>query len=147
MTDVVEPNTGVPGGREHAAGQPAGPAWEAPTLTPPPPQPPSGRHHGHGSGGGDGHGDGQPPSATIVRKPDPVTSVARLGLVVALIVALGVAYSWWVVVFVLVLVVVIFLHELGHFMTARWAGMKVTEFFLGFGPRIFSFRKGDVEYG
>ena len=29
----------------------------------------------------------------------------------------------------------IFLHELGHFLTAKWAGMKVTEFFLGFGPR------------
>ena len=31
----------------------------------------------------------------------------------------------------------IFLHELGHYLTARRAGMKVTEFFLGFGPRIW----------
>ena len=34
----------------------------------------------------------------------------------------------------------IFLHELGHYLTAKWAGMKVTEFFIGFGPRIWSFR-------
>ncbi|MFV0526388.1 MAG: M50 family metallopeptidase [Acidimicrobiales bacterium] len=45
------------------------------------------------------------------------------------------------------LMVMIFLHELGHFMTARWTGMKVTQFFLFMGPRIFSFRRGEVEYG
>ncbi len=45
------------------------------------------------------------------------------------------------------LLVMIFLHELGHFMTARWTGMKATEFFLGFGPRIFSFRRGETTYG
>ena len=41
----------------------------------------------------------------------------------------------------------IFLHELGHYLTAKWAGMKVTEFFLGFGPRLWSFRRGETEYG
>ena len=41
----------------------------------------------------------------------------------------------------------IFLHELGHYMTARWTGMKVTEFFLGFGPRIWSFQRGETEFG
>lgn len=45
------------------------------------------------------------------------------------------------------LVVMIFLHELGHFATARWTGMKATEFFLGFGPRIFSFTRGETTYG
>ena len=45
------------------------------------------------------------------------------------------------------LVVMIFLHELGHFLTAKAAGMKVTEFFIGFGPRIWSFRRGETEYG
>ena len=35
---------------------------------------------------------------------------------------------------VLGVVVMIFLHELGHFVTAKWSGMKVTEFFIGFGP-------------
>jgi membrane-associated protease RseP (regulator of RpoE activity) len=41
----------------------------------------------------------------------------------------------------------VFFHELGHYLTAKWAGMKVTEFFIGFGPRIWSFRRGETEYG
>ena len=41
----------------------------------------------------------------------------------------------------------IMLHELGHFLTAKWAGMKVTEFFVGFGRRLWSVRKGETEYG
>ncbi len=45
------------------------------------------------------------------------------------------------------LMVMIFLHELGHFMTARCTGMKATQFFLFMGPRIFSFRRGETEYG
>ncbi len=45
------------------------------------------------------------------------------------------------------IVVMIFMHELGHYLTAKAAGMKVTEFFLGFGPRIWSFRRGETEYG
>lgn len=38
-------------------------------------------------------------------------------------------------------------HELGHFVAAKATGMKVTEFFIGFGPRIWSFRRGETEYG
>lgn len=45
------------------------------------------------------------------------------------------------------LIVMIFLHELGHFMTARWTGMKATQFFLFMGPRLWSFRRGETEYG
>ena len=45
------------------------------------------------------------------------------------------------------LVVMIFLHELGHYLTARWTGMKVTQFFLFMGPRIWSFQRGETEYG
>jgi membrane-associated protease RseP (regulator of RpoE activity) len=41
----------------------------------------------------------------------------------------------------------IMLHELGHFLTAKRAGMKVTEFFVGFGPRVWSFTRGETEYG
>ena len=41
----------------------------------------------------------------------------------------------------------IFLHELGHFMTAKWTGMKPTDFFIGFGPTIVSWRRGEVTYG
>src|SRR2546421_10982618 len=48
---------------------------------------------------------------------------------------------------VIAIVVMIMLHELGHFATAKWAGMKVTEYFLGFGPRLWSIRRGETEYG
>jgi membrane-associated protease RseP (regulator of RpoE activity) len=45
------------------------------------------------------------------------------------------------------IVALIMLHEAGHYYTAKRAGMKVTEFFLGFGPRVWSFRRGETEYG
>ena len=48
---------------------------------------------------------------------------------------------------VLGILVMIFLHELGHFMTARWTGMKATQFFLFMGPRLWSFQRGETEYG
>jgi membrane-associated protease RseP (regulator of RpoE activity) len=38
-------------------------------------------------------------------------------------------------------------HEGGHYFAAKATGMKVTEFFIGFGPRIWSFRRGETEYG
>ncbi len=81
--------------------------------------------------------------------PSPGQSPAYLPLaiVMALLLAIGVFGSWWAFLIVVALIVCVFLHELGHFLTARRAGMKVTEFFLGFGPRIWSFRRGEVEYG
>jgi membrane-associated protease RseP (regulator of RpoE activity) len=45
------------------------------------------------------------------------------------------------------IVALIMLHEAGHYFTAKRAGMKMTEFFLGFGPRVWSFRRGETEYG
>ena len=51
------------------------------------------------------------------------------------------------VIVVLSLVAMLFLHELAHYLAARKAGMKVTEFFIGFGPKIWSFKKGETEYG
>src|SRR3954469_11050057 len=39
------------------------------------------------------------------------------------------------------------LHEAGHMITAKRLGMKVTRYFVGFGPTIFSFRRGETEYG
>ena len=41
---------------------------------------------------------------------------------------------------------VIFIHELGHFLFAKWAGVKVDVFSIGFGPRIFTRRIGETEY-
>jgi regulator of sigma E protease len=40
----------------------------------------------------------------------------------------------------------IFVHELGHFLAARWRGVHVERFSIGFGPKIFSWRRHDVEY-
>lgn len=48
---------------------------------------------------------------------------------------------------IVAVMVMIMLHEFGHFIMAKRAGMKVTEFFLGFGPRLWSVRKGETEYG
>lgn len=49
--------------------------------------------------------------------------------------------------FVLALLLSIVLHEAGHMWCARWSGGKVTEFFVGFGPKLWSFRRGETEYG
>ena len=49
--------------------------------------------------------------------------------------------------FVIALLVSIVLHEAGHMWCARWSGGKVTEFFVGFGPRLWSFTRGETEYG
>jgi membrane-associated protease RseP (regulator of RpoE activity) len=49
--------------------------------------------------------------------------------------------------FVVALLLSVMVHEFGHYITARKFNMKVTEFFLGFGRRIWSFRKGETEYG
>src|SRR5579872_5431191 len=46
-----------------------------------------------------------------------------------------------------VIAAVILLHELGHFVAAKLTGMKVTEFFVGFGPKLWSTQKGETEYG
>jgi regulator of sigma E protease len=48
--------------------------------------------------------------------------------------------------FLFVLGVLIFVHELGHFMMARRLGVRVLTFSLGFGPKILKFRRGDTEY-
>ncbi len=51
-----------------------------------------------------------------------------------------------VIIFLIVLAVLIFVHELGHFLVAIWSGIRVDAFALGFGPKIFSYKKGETEY-
>ena len=48
--------------------------------------------------------------------------------------------------FVILLGVLIFIHELGHFLAARYFGVKVEVFSLGFGPKILKYKKGDTLY-
>lgn len=70
----------------------------------------------------------------------------RLALLLLALAGIGYLNPWMLLV-IAALVVMIFLHELGHYVMARRADMKVTEFFLFFGPRIWSFRRGETEYG
>ena len=72
------------------------------------------------------------------------TLLVGLALLVALL-------TWWagwalpVVLFAIVLMVMG--HEFGHFITAKRAGMKVTDFFVGFGPVVWSMTRGETRYG
>ena len=52
----------------------------------------------------------------------------------------------WLI-FLVALLFSVMLHESGHFMTAKKFGMKATQFFVGFGPTLWSFRRGETEYG
>jgi len=73
-----------------------------------------------------------------------LTAVAAL-----LLLAYGLVFPTQVAIVgvVLTLPLIIMLHEAGHFFTAKRTGMKVTEFFVGFGPRIWSVKRGETEYG
>lgn len=87
--------------------------------------------------------EGTPVSNTEESGTHPV----RLLVMVALLAFLFLRVGWSLPVVIIGVVVMIFLHELGHYLAAKWGGMKVTEFFIGFGPKIWSFRKGETEYG
>lgn len=75
----------------------------------------------------------------------PQGRVAGIAMLMAL--AVLAVRSPWTFVFVLGLLLSVFLHEVGHFWTARRTGMKATQFFMGFGPRVWGFRRGETEYG
>jgi membrane-associated protease RseP (regulator of RpoE activity) len=83
-----------------------------------------------------------PPVETGKAVRGAIIAAVALALIIAL------RPSAWVTIAIVVgLILTIMLHEFGHFLMAKRAGMKVTEFFLGFGPRIWSFRRGETEYG
>jgi membrane-associated protease RseP (regulator of RpoE activity) len=52
----------------------------------------------------------------------------------------------WVI-FLVALLFSVMLHETGHFVVAKWFGMKATRYFVGFGPTIWSTWRGETEYG
>ena len=52
-----------------------------------------------------------------------------------------------VVIFIISILLSIGLHEFGHFITAKKFGIKVDQFFIGFGPSLWSVKKGETEYG
>ena len=85
-----------------------------------------------------------------VESPDSpeVAPTGRLTGLVMLALLVWLAFvNIWTFVFVVGLLISVFLHEVGHFSTARWTGMKATQFFMGFGPRVWSRTRGEVEYG
>ena len=73
-------------------------------------------------------------------------AVIGIGVLLGLLVWLALV-NIWTFVFLVGLLASIFLHEVGHFVTARWSDIKVTQFFMGMGPRLWSFKRGEVEYG
>ncbi len=55
--------------------------------------------------------------------------------------------SWWFYLAAIpVFVLVVMIHELGHFATAKWSGIYVEEFALGFPPRLIGFKRGETIY-
>lgn len=97
------------------------------------------------SGGGE-VGVEPPPDTPI--GPNRRGALLRLLIVVAAGVAAAVVFHLvTLLVVIFAIVAMIMLHEGGHFATAKWAHMKVTEYFLGFGPRVWSVRFGETEYG
>ena len=83
--------------------------------------------------------------------PSPMSgraAAARLLLGVGAVSALFVVMGWGtLLLIILAIIAMVLLHEFGHYITAKRSGMKVTEFFVGFGPRLWSVRKGETEYG
>jgi membrane-associated protease RseP (regulator of RpoE activity) len=74
--------------------------------------------------------------------------VARLAVVIAAMVALFVASGLSALLIVIgIIIVMVMVHELGHFATAKWSKMLVTQYFVGFGPTLWSIRRGETEYG
>jgi membrane-associated protease RseP (regulator of RpoE activity) len=90
-------------------------------------------------------GSRRPPGST---PPSQRTALYQLVAVILVIIAAAVVlHEVAVLVVIAALIAMIMVHELGHFVVAKRSGMKVTEFFLGFGPRLWSVRRGETEYG
>ena len=52
-----------------------------------------------------------------------------------------------IVAFFIALLAIILIHEFGHYLLARKFGFRVLEYFVGFGPKLWSIRRGEIEYG
>jgi membrane-associated protease RseP (regulator of RpoE activity) len=114
---------------------------QTPILPPaaPPPPPPAAPPETPGGSPAPG------PTGTPTR---PAWALLRLAAVLALIVGVFLLLGLGDLLLVIaVIIVMVMVHELGHFATAKWAGMKVTQYFVGFGPPLWSVRRGETEYG
>ncbi len=92
---------------------------------------------------GSGGAAGDPPA-----QRSTAWAIARLAVVAAVVAAVLLLAGLGTLLLVIVaLVIIVVFHELGHYLTAKASHMKVTEFFIGFGPRLWSVRRGETEYG
>jgi membrane-associated protease RseP (regulator of RpoE activity) len=87
---------------------------------------------------------GQPPTPPGGSRGQVARLLAAIAIIAVVFIAAG---QGDLLLFIVAIIVIVMLHELGHFATAKWAGMKVTEYFVGFGPRLWSVRRGETEYG
>jgi membrane-associated protease RseP (regulator of RpoE activity) len=91
-------------------------------------------------------GKGSGAFAVLTRARVPIIVAALLAAVIVLSGSHR-AFIVGILIFVVALLTSVMLHELGHFLTAKKFGMQVTQFFLGFGTTLWSFFRGETEYG
>ena len=84
-------------------------------------------------------------------KSSESSSIKSLITLILGVIALVALLTWWggwaLPVVIGAVFVMVMGHEFGHFITAKRAGMQVTDFFVGFGPVIWSFTRGETRYG
>ena len=88
-----------------------------------------------------------PPGPTEVESTNSSALWRLAGFAAVVIVLAAVFHGLDVLIVVAAIVAMVMLHEFGHFVAAKLSGMKVTEYFFGFGPRLWSVRRGETEYG
>jgi membrane-associated protease RseP (regulator of RpoE activity) len=75
-------------------------------------------------------------------------SLIELAIALAVIIAGSIyLHGGYVLLVVVAIVLMVMIHELGHFIAAKLSGMKVTEYFFGFGPKLWSIKRGETTYG
>jgi membrane-associated protease RseP (regulator of RpoE activity) len=104
--------------------------------------------NGHSNGHSEGHSHGR--NGRGISALRQLQTWVVIAAVVAILLFLGrehLAFILGVLIFVVALLISVMLHELGHFLTAKKFGMKVTQFFVGFGKTLWSTFRGETEYG
>jgi membrane-associated protease RseP (regulator of RpoE activity) len=94
--------------------------------------------------------DPPPPPGPDAPAPGPSAAGAlgRLAVVVALVVAIFMALHLGALLLVVAIIIAtVLVHELGHLVAAKRSGMAATQYFVGFGPTLWSVRRGETEYG
>ncbi|MGH9124094.1 MAG: M50 family metallopeptidase [Acidimicrobiales bacterium] len=147
-TDRIPAANGAPPPGAFAPTKPGKSRFVPSSLKPPGPGSGSPEPSDAGSAGPN-PGDAAPGAgADLGPAGNQAASVLRLVFVIALVVVVSTLAGVGKTVAVLAaIILMIVLHEFGHFIMAKAAKVKVTEFFVGFGTRLWSIRKGETEYG